>query len=140
MRLSEPIRNPVDAGSHLRKAIPRGRIGLQECLVAVALDIRHRVVGKPILVAMGTANSVEAHPRDIFREAVRRNAVAILVGHNHPSGELSPSEQDRNLVDRIDSAGKILGIQVLDHIVFSKNGHRAMVNGEWILASQGAVR
>ena len=99
--------------------------------MVLVLDSQHRVIGRPVLAHIGTMDNVEAHPRDIFREAIRRNAKGLIVGHNHPSGELAPSTQDKDLAVRIDNGGKLLGIQVLDHIVVGRRGHRSMSAGEW---------
>ncbi len=131
MRLSEPLANAAEAAVHLRRAIPRRLMGLQECIAVLALDANLRVIGSPILVAMGTANNVEAHPRDIFREAIRRNALAIVVAHNHPTGNLKPSPQDRELAQKLDRAGEILGIRVVDHMVIGRGGHAAMSEDAW---------
>jgi DNA repair protein RadC len=131
MKLSEPIRDSGAAVTLLRKAIPRGRIGLQECLVALFLDSQFRAVGRAVLVAMGTANNVEVTPRDIFREAIRRNSIAVIVCHNHPTGNLAPSQMDKDLTVRLDNAGKLLGIQVLDHIIVGRENHLSMTDGTW---------
>jgi DNA repair protein RadC len=63
---------------------------------------------------------VEVHPRDIFRPAIARNASAVLVAHNHPSGDVKPSEQDLALTKRLVEAGRLLGIPVLDHLIITK--------------------
>jgi len=131
VKLSESITHSLTAAAHLRRAIPRGRIGFQECLVVLALDSQFRAIGRAILVAMGTAHNVEAVPRDIFREAIRRNAIAVIVGHNHPTGVLVPSPMDKDLAIKLDSTGKLLGIQVLDHIIVSKAEHRSLSDGTW---------
>jgi len=131
MRVSEPVTDPDKAVRLLRKAIPKGMIGLQECLVVLAVDTMFRVIGKPILVAVGTANNVGIHPRDVFREAIRRNAIGILVAHNHPSGDLKPSLQDKDLAFKLEQAGRVLDIQVLDHIILGKHNHNSMSEGGW---------
>ena len=124
MKLSETISNPSDAVAMLRKAVPRGKVKLQECMVVLTLDGQHRAIGNPILVAMGTVNSVHIAPRDIFREAIKRNAPSIIVGHNHPSGKLAPSNDDILVHRRLTQAGELLGIKVLDSIVFGKNDYQ----------------
>jgi DNA repair protein RadC len=62
------------------------------------------------------------HPREIFYPAVQDNAVAIIVAHNHPSGNLEPSKEDIEITDKVKKAGEIMGIQLLDHLIISKNG------------------
>ena len=71
---------------------------------------------------IGTVNGANVHPRDIFREAVRRNAVSIIVGHNHPSGDVTPSREDFSLTKRLQEAAKIIGVNFLDHIILATNG------------------
>lgn len=126
MKLSEIISNPSDAVALLRKAIPKGKIKLQECMVVLTLDGQHRAIGNPVLVAMGTVNSVHIAPRDIFREAIKRNASSIIVGHNHPSGKLAPSNDDILVHERLMRAGELLGIKVLDSVVFEKNSYQQL--------------
>jgi len=69
------------------------------------------------------------HPREVFVEAVRQRATAILVAHNHPSGNLEPSVEDRDVTRRLRQAGDIIGIKVLDHLVFSEEGYFSMLEG-----------
>ncbi|HOO75035.1 MAG TPA: JAB domain-containing protein, partial [Tepiditoga sp.] len=66
-------------------------------------------------------NSSIAHPRDIFKSAIKNNAVTIILLHNHPSGDPSPSIQDRELTEKVKESGKILGIKLNDHIIIGKN-------------------
>lgn len=97
--------------------------GEQEVFLVFALDAKHRPAGEPWIAAVGSVACVEVHPRDVFREAIRRNAVAVIACHNHPSGECEPSHEDTRLTSRLKQAGDLLGIPVLDHVVFSANGH-----------------
>jgi DNA repair protein RadC len=87
-----------------------------ETMVVLILDTRHRVIAAQT-VAVGTLTSVEVHPREVFRAAVMQGAAAILMAHNHPSGDPTPSEDDLNITTRIKQAGSILGILVLDHLI-----------------------
>jgi DNA repair protein RadC len=75
------------------------------------------------LVSLGTMNSSLVHPREIFRRAIKRGASSIILGHNHPSGNPEPSEEDLRITRRIVEAGKIIGIEVLDHVVIGTNGY-----------------
>ncbi len=96
---------------------------LQEHFAVMTIDAH----GHPIqlhIVALGTANRVEAHPRDIFRVAITDNAVSIMIAHNHPSGEVVPSEDDVIFTERIAMAGHVLGIPVMDSFVLA--GEQAM--------------
>jgi DNA repair protein RadC len=86
------------------------------------LDVRNTVI-KRELVAIGILNSTLAHPREIFEPAVRHLAAQIILVHNHPSGDATPSEEDLLLTKRLIKAGKILGIEVLDHVIITKDGY-----------------
>jgi len=66
---------------------------------------------------------------EVFVEAVRQRATAILVAHNHPSGNLEPSVEDRDVTRRLRQAGDIIGIKVLDHLIFSEEGYFSMLEG-----------
>jgi DNA repair protein RadC len=82
----------------------------------ILLDTKHRVIRTTVL-ASGTQNTSHVEPRDVFREAARGGAAAIVVFHTHPSGDPTPSPDDVELTDRLVSAGVIMGIDVVDHIV-----------------------
>ena len=71
---------------------------------------------------MGTLNYNIVHPREVFEPAVKHLAASIILAHNHPSGTLEPSPEDLALNKRLVEAGKILGIQILDHIIVTKTG------------------
>ena len=115
------ISSAHEAQKILRSGIPSELIDVQEGFVAVALNAKHEVIDNPWLVALGTLAQVDVHMRDIFREAVRRNAAKILVAHNHPSGDLVPSNDDIRLTYRIVESGKLLGISLLDHLILGQN-------------------
>ena len=83
---------------------------------AVLLDTKHRVI-RTAVVAIGTLNSTVVEPRDVFREAMLNAAAAIVVFHNHPSGDPSPSPDDLALTRRLAAVGDLMGITVVDHIV-----------------------
>ena len=84
------------------------------------LDTRHRVI-RTSLVSIGSMDSSIVHPREVFREATVAGAAAIIVFHNHPSGDPKPSTDDVALTRRLIQAGEIMGIAVLDHIVVAEN-------------------
>lgn len=93
----------------------------QELFFTIALDVRNRLLGV-FEVARGTVASVEVHPREVFRPAIRIAAAGIVIGHNHPSGDPTPSAEDIALTHRLKEAGTILGIPVIDHIVMGSGG------------------
>jgi DNA repair protein RadC len=73
------------------------------------------------LVSIGTLNASLVHPRELFRSAVQRSCASVILAHNHPSGDPTPSSEDISLTTRVAQAGKVLGIEVLDHIVIGDN-------------------
>ena len=80
------------------------------------LDTKHRVLRTTVL-SIGTLDASIVHPREIFREAVAAGAAAIVLFHNHPSGDPAPSREDRELTERLVSAGVLMGIDVIDHVI-----------------------
>jgi DNA repair protein RadC len=98
--------------------IPRFSARHVEHFGVVLLDTRYRVVRTAVL-SVGTADASLAYPRDVFREAVAGGAPAIAVFHNHPSGDPAPSEADHALTRRLVVAGRLLGIEVADHLILA---------------------
>ncbi len=92
------------------------RLMEQEQLFAMFLDMKHRLI-KDMLISKGTANAAIISPREIFIEALRCRATGVILVHNHPSGDPTPSRQDCLMTARIREAGNLLGIQLLDHVV-----------------------
>lgn len=92
----------------------------REHLMAIFLNARNEMVfKKPMFI--GTLNANLVHPREIFNEALKQNAASVILVHNHPSGDAEPSEADLEITKRIIEAGKIMGIDVLDHVIITKN-------------------
>lgn len=114
-----------DVAARLIAALPigAGRLDEQpvECFGLLTLNGKHNVTSFA-LIGTGTLNTCITHPRDVFRVALAANAAAIVVFHNHPSGDPSPSPDDRELTNRLRSAGVLLGIDVLDHVVIGHDG------------------
>jgi DNA repair protein RadC len=92
---------------------------LQEEFHIVTLDTKNRVVDSH-LITVGTLDASLVHPREVFRRAIKDAASSILLAHNHPSGDPTPSRQDHQVTDRLTEVGKTIGIDVLDHIVMGK--------------------
>jgi DNA repair protein RadC len=84
----------------------------------LSLDTKHRVVRASVL-SVGTLDSSLVHPRDVFREAAAAGAAALVLFHNHPSGDPEPSEDDVRLTERLVAAGILMGIDVLDHVILA---------------------
>lgn len=98
----------------------------EENFIVIYLDGKHAVQGKPVSVFKGTLNRTIAHPREIFAIALRKRSCAIIVAHNHPSGDSSPSPEDLDVTKQLIESGAILGIPVLDHLIITKSGYYSM--------------
>ncbi len=92
----------------------------REHFVVLISDTKHQVQAIHT-VAVGSLNACIVHPREVFKPAVLNNAAAIVVCHNHPSGDPAPSQEDIDVTKRLVEAGQILGIEVLDHIILGAN-------------------
>ena len=92
----------------------------REHLMTIYLNARNEMIfKKPMFI--GTLNANLVHPREIFQEALKQNAASVILVHNHPSGDPEPSQDDLEITKRILEAGKIMGIDVLDHVIITKN-------------------
>lgn len=93
-----------------------------EQLVAVMLNVRRRMIGYH-LVSMGIADTLLVHPREVFRTAIVASAGAIILIHNHPSGDPAPSEADIKVTRELCRAGQLIRIEVLDHVIIGNPNH-----------------
>jgi len=92
----------------------------QEMFVVMTLNAKNRLIDKHI-VSIGLADASLVHPREIFGEAIRGNAQAIILVHNHPSGDTTPSAEDLRITRQLVEAGRIVDIKVLDHVIVAVN-------------------
>lgn len=92
-----------------------------ERFYSIPLDGRHRSIGVS-MISQGTLNSSIVHPREVFGDALRVGAAAVIVAHNHPSGDPEPSREDLAVTHRLAEAGKLLGIPLLDHVILGSEG------------------
>lgn len=92
----------------------------REHFCALLLNTRHQVIARDT-ISIGTLNSSTVHPRELFRNAIKRGAAAVILVHNHPSGDPSPSREDLDVTGRLQEAGRIIGIDVLDHVIIGDN-------------------
>lgn len=109
----EPFRSAADVFERYRFLLSGSPV---EVFVSVLLDVKHRPLREE-RVSAGILDGSLIHPREVFVAAVRERAAAVLLLHNHPSGDPAPSGQDREVTRRLRSAGGILGIPVLDHVI-----------------------
>ncbi|MBQ0059400.1 MAG: DNA repair protein RadC [Lachnospiraceae bacterium] len=114
-RVSKKVRimNSKTAAEYYMEAL---RYKEQEYLIAVMLNTRNQVISDHVMT-VGTVNASLVSPREIFLEALRCHAVRILLIHNHPSGDPSPSEDDKITTDKVQSCGELLHIPLLDHLI-----------------------
>ena len=108
---------PDDAAAILREII--GDYD-REAFAVLLVDAKHRVIGAHI-AGVGTLDSAQTGPREVFRAAILAGAKAVVLGHNHPSGDPTPSSADLHLTRRLTKAGELLGIPVLDHIIIGES-------------------
>jgi DNA repair protein RadC len=107
------IRNASDAAALMMEEL---RYREQECLAAILLDARNQVI-RTLVLTIGTLTGSPAHPREVFKEASAHGCASLIVCHNHPSGDPTPSQDDIALTTRLAQAGEIMGIPLLDHLI-----------------------
>lgn len=94
----------------------------KEHFVIFYLDTRNQEIQREI-ISVGILNANLIHPREVFEPAIRHTAAQIIVAHNHPSGNCEPSDDDISITRRLQEAGRILGIEIMDHVIVAKNSH-----------------
>ncbi len=112
------VKSPADVANLLA---PELAFADQEYVKVVLVDTRNNVIAYPT-VCQGSLNSAHVRVGEIFRDAIRRNAAALIIAHNHPSGDPTPSPEDITLTRQIVEAGRLLNIDVLDHLVLGRGG------------------
>lgn len=124
------IKNPLTVANLIKNTIKDKQ---KEHFLLITLNTRNRVTGI-INISIGTLNASLVHPREVFKEAMSRCASSVIIAHNHPSGDPNPSEEDINITRRLVDAGRVLGIEVLDHVILGK------VSAKSALTRKGAVK
>jgi DNA repair protein RadC len=132
-RKSNPgaVRTPGD----VYNLVKRYRNEPKEHFIVITLNGAHEPISVYI-ASIGIVNRTIVHPREIFVRAIQDMASAIVICHNHPSGSLEASYEDNELTGRICEAGKIIGIQVLDHIIISKSGFKSLMQEGCLMAGE----
>ncbi len=115
------IKTAKDAVDHLQNI----RNNQKEHLVALYLNARQQLIHRET-VSIGTLDANLVHPREVFYPAVQNPVSGVIVAHNHPSGDLSPSSEDIEITQRLRKAGEILGIDLIDHIVVTREGFKSL--------------
>jgi DNA repair protein RadC len=120
--------NPAESGRFFVDKLA----GLErEVFAGVFLDTRHRLIEYAELF-QGTIDGAEVHPREVVRQAIRCNAAAVIVAHNHPSGDVKPSAADRAVTLRLKQALALVNVRLLDHIIVGGTQNFAMAEHGWI--------
>jgi DNA repair protein RadC len=118
MRNPKTIANPDDIYALVKRYAGKR----QEHFIVITLDGSHRPISVSIAF-IGLVNRTIVHPREVFVRAIRDMAAAVIVCHNHPSGRLTPSEEDAAVTRNLSEAGEVVGIRLLDHLIFTKKGY-----------------
>nr|WP_090397056.1 DNA repair protein RadC [Natribacillus halophilus] len=116
------IKTPEDVSEYVMEDM---RFLNQEHFVAIYLNTKNQVLFKKTLF-IGSLNASIVHPREVFKEALRRSAASVVCLHNHPSGDPSPSREDREVTKRLVECGKVLGVEVLDHIIIGDRRYSSL--------------
>ena len=120
--IQAPIFDTIRGGQDVANLMLKEMTKLpQEEVVVLTLNTKHEVINKTT-ITKGLLNHSQIHPREIFRTAIRDNAASIIVVHNHPSGSIELSEQDKQVASRIKESGELLDIRMLDFLVVTKSG------------------
>ena len=124
----EAVHTPAAAGTYLRLRLAGHE---REVFGAMFLDMRHRLVAFEELF-MGTIDGAEVHPREVVRRALAHNAAAVIVGHNHPSGNPEPSAADRAVTAQLKQALALVDVRLLDHFVVGEGQPVSLAARGWI--------
>lgn len=116
------IRTPGDAA---RLLVPRLRDLRQESFIVLVLDANNGVIAE-IELSRGILNASIVHPREVFKSAIDRLGAAVIVAHNHPSGNPEPSREDIDITRQLSDAGKVVGIPLHDHLIIAGNGYTSL--------------
>jgi DNA repair protein RadC len=122
------INGPEDV---YRLLYPQMREIKKEIFVVICLDTKNQIISKET-ISMGSLNANVVHPREVFKAALLASAAHIIVAHNHPSGDPTPSREDIDITKMLVETGKIMGIDLLDHVIIGDGRHFAMKEAGYI--------
>ncbi|OUL36562.1 hypothetical protein BV372_06960 [Nostoc sp. T09] len=123
---SRPDGTPIDSPLAAAAALSQNLMWqTQEHFGVLLLDVKNRLLGTQV-ITIGTATETLASPREIFREVIRQGATRAIVAHNHPSGNLEPSEEDIELTRQLLAGGQLLGLPLLDHLILGNGNHQSL--------------
>jgi DNA repair protein RadC len=120
-KLSQNYEKPIKSAKDIfNYASHRLQFNDKEQFMVLHLNSKNKII-KDEIVSIGTLNSSLIHPREIFKSAIKESANSVVLVHNHPSGDPTPSEEDEKITKKLMEAGKLLGIEVLDHVIVGKD-------------------
>lgn len=115
------LRDPENVARFLRPLMDAATNGnAQEGFFSILLNTKNKPIGIPRLTSLGLLDSSPVHPREIFRDACRESAASVILAHNHPSGDPTPSKEDCDITRRLIEAARIMGIRIVDHVILGK--------------------
>ena len=120
----DKISSPSDVRDYIEQVFKLS-IQAEEVMVMLVLDTKNNVIGA-FEVSRGSLNASIVHPREVFKRALLLNGASIILAHNHPSGDPTPSREDVDITKRLVEGGDILGINVLDHLIIGDNRYRSL--------------
>lgn len=118
------VSDPMQVARFIKSIMPDNS---REHFIALYLDGAHQIVSYS-LISTGLANSAPVHPREVFQRAIVVGSVAVVVAHNHPSGNLQPSNADKQITEGLTKAGEVLGIKLLDSLIITWNSTYSIIN------------
>lgn len=125
-RVGRQIRTSADVFAEMEDL----RSADREHFVAFDLNVRNRIIARRV-ISIGSAVGCDAHPREVFKNAILNGACAIILSHNHPSGEPTPSRADIDLTAKLREVGELMGITILDHVIVAAEGFVSLSERGW---------
>jgi DNA repair protein RadC len=122
---------PIKSAKDVSKVLNRYAYNTKEMVITLLLNSRNMLIHKEV-VGIGTLNSVLIHPREIFCSAIRNCANGLILVHNHPSGDVTPSDEDFRITKVLYKSGEIIGINLIDHVILSRDNYFSFKDGGYL--------
>ncbi len=116
----------VDSADKAVEQLEHIRSKKREYLSVLTLDAGNHLIANRV-ISIGTLTASLVHPREVFADAISDRAASIIVAHNHPSGSLNPSFADHEVTQRLKDRGKLIGIEMIDHLIVTQDGHASII-------------
>ena len=137
-RRSSHLCAPIKSSSDVVPYVQNYAVSKKEHFLLLTLNGSHEIIQIHV-VSIGTLNRTLIHPREIYGTAMREDAAAIIVCHNHPSGNCEPSEEDIDVTHKLERVGEIMGIELLDHIIVCRESYYGFLDNKMLLRNQNVV-